>query len=567
MKNREVFLKDPIENRLVNQGIAEVVDPGSEQELRTLRHELETFVCEGQYARGLDRILSIYLASLDREEQPAVWVSGFYGSGKSHLVKMLRFLWSDFRFPDDATARGLAHLPAEIQAQLRELSTQGKRLGGLHAAGGKLGAGAGESVRLPLLGIVFRSCGLPPDYASARFVLFLKKNGFLERVKKAVEASGRHFEAELNDLYVSPVLAKALLTVDPTFAASEKEVRAQIKAQFPRAADVSDAEMTTAIGEALGTNGKLPCTLIVIDEVQQFIGDSTDRAYRLQEVAEACSKRFGARILFVGTGQTAITGTPQLQKLQARFKLAVELSDTDVDTVVRKIILAKKPDKELAVRKLLEESSGEISRHHWAVMTGVPENHQPSDFKDFFWTQRPDEAGGNWLCFNEFDVDVDAGPTKVFYLHGGLHLYTLASKASAKRVAQPGQNLLDLFAEQAINEDIFAPTPLFVAEGAPDEKKRAILDSDYLSFCFRSFRRFSGRLVIFGQSLGQEDAHIVEAINANGPRDLAISILPGSPEEVIRQKAHYIGLFPQAPNRIRFFDATTHPLGNPALRA
>ena len=363
MKNREIFLKDPLENRLVNQGVAEVVDPGSEQELRTLRHELETFVCEGQYAKGLERILSAYLTNLNREEQPAVWVSGFYGSGKSHLVKMLRFLWTDFRFPDGATARGIAHLPEEIETQLRELSTQGKRLGGLHAGGGKLGAGAGESVRLALLGIVFRSAGLPQDYAAARFVLFLKKNGFLDPVKNAVEKAGRRFESELNDLYVSPVLAKALLAADPSFADSEKAVRAQIKAQFPRPADVSDADMAVAITEALGNGGKVPGTLIVLDEVQQYIGESTDRAYRVQEVAEACSKRFGARILFVATGQTAITGTPQLQKLQARFKLPVELSDADVDTVVRKIVLAKKPDKEPAVRKLLEECSGEISRH------------------------------------------------------------------------------------------------------------------------------------------------------------------------------------------------------------
>jgi len=83
MKNREVFLKDPLDpkNHLVNQGVAEVVDPRTEQELRTLRYELETFVCEGQYARGIERILNAYLTHLDREEQPAAWVSGFYGSG------------------------------------------------------------------------------------------------------------------------------------------------------------------------------------------------------------------------------------------------------------------------------------------------------------------------------------------------------------------------------------------------------------------------------------------------------------------------------------------------------
>lgn len=363
LKNRDVFLKDPLENRLVNQGVAEVAEPGSAQEIRTLRHELETFVCEGQYARGLDRILSTYLASVDREEQPAVWVSGFYGSGKSHLVKMLRFLWTDYRFPDGVTARGLAHLPDEIHAQLRELSTQGKRFGGLHAVGGKLGSGAGGSVRLALLGLIFQAAGLPQDYAAARFVLFLRRNGFLQAVKKAVEAQGRRFEREVQELYVSPVLAQALLSVHPTFAPSEDTVLGQIAAQFERPGDVSDADMTSAIEEALSQDGKLPATLIVLDEVQQYIGESTDRAYQVQEVAEACSKRFGARILFVGTGQTAITGTPQLQKLQARFRLPIELSDADVDTVVRKIVLAKKPDKAPIVQKLLEECSGEISRH------------------------------------------------------------------------------------------------------------------------------------------------------------------------------------------------------------
>lgn len=377
MKNRELFLKDPLDpkNRLVNQGVAEVVDPRTEQEIRTLRYELETFVCEGQYARGIERILDAYLTHLDREEQPAVWVSGFYGSGKSHLVKMLRFLWTDYRFPDGATARGIAQSPEDIRAQLRELSTQGKRLGGLHAAGGKLGSGAGDSIRLALLGIVFRSAGLPEDYAAARFVLFLKKNGYFDAVRSYVERAGRKFEKELADLYVSPVLARALLEVDRTFAPDEKGVRAQIRAQFPRPTEISDAEMIAVLEDVLAPNGEFPCTLIVLDEVQQFIGDSSDRAYKLQEVAEACSKHFGARILFVGTGQTAITGTPQLQKLQARFRISVELSDADVDTVIRRIVLAKKPDKEPANREVLEKCSGEISRH----LSGTKLASRPED--------------------------------------------------------------------------------------------------------------------------------------------------------------------------------------------
>ena len=63
----------------------------------------------GQYKRGLTRILESYLGNTDSTNQPAAWVSGFFGSGKSHLLKMLRHLWVNTRFESDgATARELA---------------------------------------------------------------------------------------------------------------------------------------------------------------------------------------------------------------------------------------------------------------------------------------------------------------------------------------------------------------------------------------------------------------------------------------------------------------------------
>jgi hypothetical protein len=101
----------------------------------------------------LETILDKFLLNLDAgTEQPGVWISGFYGSGKSHLAKMLRTLWTDYQFTDGATARSMAKLPTGVFEHLKELSTQGKRHGALHAAAGKLGAGAGDKVRLALAG-------------------------------------------------------------------------------------------------------------------------------------------------------------------------------------------------------------------------------------------------------------------------------------------------------------------------------------------------------------------------------------------------------------------------------
>ena len=363
MKNREVYEKDPRTNKLLNNGVAKVTSDRSEGELDTLRYELSNFVCDGQYADGLRRILGEFLGHLDKSEQPGVWVSGFFGSGKSHLVKMLQHLWIDFEFPDGARARGLPkNVSTNIKDLLKELSTNARRLGGLHAAAGTLGAGAGESVRLALLGILFKSLGLPEHFASACFLLWLRHEGLEDAVREHIAAAKRDFDLEVANLYVSDVMAKAILAARPEFANKPAEVKLLLEKQFPDKTDISIDEMIAKIKQALDRKGKLPCTLIVLDEVQQYIGENKERARNVKEVAEAVCSKLGANIMFVATGQNALTGTPYLQWLMGRFPLAVELQDTDVEQVTREVVLKKKPTAEPTIKKLLEDHSGEIER-------------------------------------------------------------------------------------------------------------------------------------------------------------------------------------------------------------
>ena len=143
MKTKELFLKNPLDWSLVNEGVSS----NNTEDPATLRFELESFVCDGEYLSGMRRILQGYRDGWNSPEQKAAWISGFYGSGKSHLAKVLRYLWINFTFPDGAKARNIAKLPTEIADLLTEISTLGKRHNGLHMAGGTLKAGTG-SVRL-----------------------------------------------------------------------------------------------------------------------------------------------------------------------------------------------------------------------------------------------------------------------------------------------------------------------------------------------------------------------------------------------------------------------------------
>src|SRR5436190_2170769 len=205
MTNLEVYEKDPRTHTLLNQGGAKVTSGQTAAELDTLRYELTNFVCDGQYADGLARILSTYLGHLDKTEQPGVWVSGFFGSGKSHLVKMLQHLWTDYEFGDGARARGLAKLPDKVKDLLKELSN----------------------------------------------------------------------------------------------AAKPADVKLLLRKQFPKVNDISTDEMVAKIKQAVGKKGKLPCTLIVLDEVQQYIGDDVNRSKGVQDLQEQCCSRLGAGLMFV----------------------------------------------------------------------------------------------------------------------------------------------------------------------------------------------------------------------------------------------------------------------------
>ena len=77
MLNKDIYTKNPSERKLANNGVANVNDNFDIAAQEVLKYELETFVCDGQYEKGLEKILQNYIDNILQPEQKAVWVSGF----------------------------------------------------------------------------------------------------------------------------------------------------------------------------------------------------------------------------------------------------------------------------------------------------------------------------------------------------------------------------------------------------------------------------------------------------------------------------------------------------------
>lgn len=368
--NKEVFYDDPTTYALPNDGVAKVgplPEDQNSKEWEVAKYELEHFVCKGSYHEGLTKILTSFNGHLDHMSQPAVWVSGFFGSGKSHLVRVLEFLWSDLKFADGSSARGICTLPDDIVELLKELTTDAKRTGGIWSAAGTLSSGDSDDPRLAVIQVILRSAGFPDNPDLARLHLWLAQEEILDEMREKLRAIGKEKDMDLP--FVSEHFSRALLDLKPKLADSPTQVTEFLSNQFISDRRMTNDELVNMMKEVFllksTVPGKMPLVLLVLDEVQQYltIGEGSKQILAFQEIIEACCKNFGGRLLVVATGQEALQANALLQKLQGRFSIRVNLQEKDVDTVLHQTVLRKKQTMLEPLGQVLDQVSGEISKH------------------------------------------------------------------------------------------------------------------------------------------------------------------------------------------------------------
>ncbi len=154
--------------------------------------------------------------------------------------------------------------------------------------------------------------------------------------------------------------------------------------------------------------------------------------------------------------------------------------------------------------------------------------------------------------FKKFKKPDEMYTRHIYYMHGALFLFT--DNISTLKIKKPTDGyLLDIITKEIEN----SAYPLFISEGTSSSKLSQINSSQYLSHCFDNFAIKQDNLVLFGQSLSEQDSHIAEIIDEKY-KSVAISIKPSLFDNIGRLRAEKNRILSQfSKTSISFYNSDT----------
>ena len=346
MKLQEIFAKDvqrPIE------GVVKADDT------RNLATEVEEYVLTNEAAKGLEQLLEAYTNYTNAN---GVWISGFFGSGKSHLLKMLAHLLGEVEgqdFPREevsetfrAKAEG-AFLPALI-AKADRIPAK-SLLFNIDQKAPLISKDQADALLRVFVQVFDESRGYYGDQGFiARFEHQLDEEGQLDGFKDAFKAiSGRDWE-ERRPSFGLPTVRKQVNEAYAHVAGIDASTAPDILATYQATYSVSIEDFADEVKAWLDKQEKDFRLNFFVDEVGQFIGNNTHLMLNLQTIAESLNTKCEGRAWIMVTSQEdmdKVVGDRTRQqgndfsKIQARFNTRMKLTSADVEEVISKRLLEK----------------------------------------------------------------------------------------------------------------------------------------------------------------------------------------------------------------------------------
>ena len=346
MRIQSMF-KDDI-NRKIN-GVVKV----DQDESSVLVQELNEYVITRELKKHFITFFNNYIESFNEETADiGVWISGFFGSGKSHFLKMLSYLLENkevqgvktverFRakFADDPATfmlidratRGLTHtilFNIDIEGSINKDKTAVLRV---------------------FAKMFYNYLGFYGENLKvAKLEQFIAKKGKTEEFRRVFEEKNGASWLESRDAYAffeDDIVA----TLQEVLGMSEQAASNWFNGT--ETVETSIAQLVSEIKEYVDAQPRDFRLLFMIDEVGQYVGGDTDLLINLQSLVEKIGSECGGKVWVVCTGQEAIdeiikARENEFSRIQARFKTRLSLSSSSADEVIQKRILLKTDEAE-----------------------------------------------------------------------------------------------------------------------------------------------------------------------------------------------------------------------------
>lgn len=352
----------------INRDINGVVKVAQDDE-KSLHQELSEYIITKELRRHFRTFFDNYTKAIDQPtDKMGVWISGFFGSGKSHFLKMLSYLLSnkevqgvpaiDYfkdKFDDPMMyAQAVKCVSILTESILFNIDIEGPINKNKTA------------VLRTFAKMFYNHCGFyGDDLKIAKLERFIDRQGKTEEFRQKFEEvnGGPWVETRDSFAFFEDDVVEVLQSV---LGMSEQAARNWFNGEETN--ELSIAQLVSDIKEYVDDKGDKFRLLFMVDEVGQYIGDDGDLMINLQSLVEELGTKCMGKVWVMVTSQEAIDSVVKIagddfSKIQGRFNTRLSLSSSSVDEVIKKRVLAKTEeadhllhmvyDKEQAVLKNL----------------------------------------------------------------------------------------------------------------------------------------------------------------------------------------------------------------------
>ncbi len=370
-------IKDIFETK-IEEKIEPVIKIGERQNEAKLASEVGSYVVTPTIERYLDDFLEHYTDTIRvPTTEVGVWISGYFGSGKSHLAKIVAMLLENRNLDGMAVARRFeSRIPAgathrdSIVRSLSRLSQCDSQV----LAFNLNSLADSKTTPLPklLLSQFYQSKGYGANFVYARVIESeLDKRGKLGELHATVSrlANKPWEDIHKNPNFYAKHLYQAACEVAPEVFSSSEEVSQSLKSA--ESGEIYNVQfLVRTILDDLEAREKeigKPCRIVlVMDESGQWIEDDGGRLSQLQAlVEEAAIKGQGKLWVFITTHEdmgsiykNARNLKADMKTIEARFRFKWNLTTENIELVLEDRLFKKKLAGKQEVKKVYNENPG-----------------------------------------------------------------------------------------------------------------------------------------------------------------------------------------------------------------